>query len=97
MALSDLAPETRNLIDGVLCDASNGNRFENLNPSTGEVLGHAADGTKDDMLRPVSVARRAVDESDWSENAELRSKCGSTTTPGTSASPSMSCPRNIIR
>lgn len=75
MALSPLAPETRNLIDGALCDASNGNTFDNLNPATGEVLGQAADGTKDDMLRAVEVARRAFDETDWSLDHAFRKKC----------------------
>ena len=60
MSLPPLAPETRNLIDGALCDASNGNSFENLNPTTGEVLGTAADGTKDDMLRAVAAARTGL-------------------------------------
>jgi len=39
MALIPLAPETRNLIDGTLAGASNGNTFENVSPSTEEVLG----------------------------------------------------------
>ncbi len=75
MALEPLAPETRNLIDGRLVDASNGNTFDNVSPSTEEVLGVCADGTKDDMLSAVAAARRAFDESDWSENHELRSRC----------------------
>jgi aldehyde dehydrogenase (NAD+) len=75
MALEPLAPETRNYIDGALCDASNGNTFENVNPSNGELLGSCADGTKDDMLRAVEAARRAFDETDWAENHELRSRC----------------------
>jgi aldehyde dehydrogenase (NAD+) len=74
-ALPALAPETRNLIDGVLCDASNGNTFNNFNPTNGELLGTAADGTKDDMLRAVEAARRAFDETDWANNHDLRSRC----------------------
>src|SRR5262249_62396215 len=66
MALAPLAPETRNLIDGELVGASNGNTFENVSPSTEEVLGTTADGTKDDMLRAVAAARRAFDETSWS-------------------------------
>ena len=75
MPLPPLAPETRNLIDGELCHASNGNTFDNLNPTTGQILGQAADGTKDDMLRAVEVARRAFDETDWSVDPEFRSRC----------------------
>jgi aldehyde dehydrogenase (NAD+) len=75
MALVELAPENRNLIDGKLVDASNGNTFENVNPSTEEVLGTVADGTKDDMERAVAVARRTFDESEWSIDPAFRQKC----------------------
>ncbi len=75
MALEALAPCTQNLIDGALVDAGNGNTFDNVSPSTEEVLGHAPDGTKDDMLNAVAAARRAFDETDWSENHDFRSKC----------------------
>ena len=75
MSLPPLAPETRNLIDGKLCEAENGQTFENSNPATGEVLGTCADGTRDDMLRAVAAARRAFDETDWCENHEFRAKC----------------------
>ncbi len=74
-ALAQLAPETRNLIDGRLVDASNGARFENLNPATEEVIGHAADATKDDMDRAIAAARRAFDDSDWSRDPALRARC----------------------
>ncbi len=75
MSLAPLDPETRNLIDGRLVEASNGNRFDNINPATEEVLGSTADGTKDDMEAAVAAARRAFDESDWSTNHEFRAKC----------------------
>jgi aldehyde dehydrogenase (NAD+) len=75
MALAPLAPETRNLIDGALVAASNGNTFENVSPSTEEVLGTVADGTKDDMLRAVAAARRAFDETSWSTDHAFRARC----------------------
>jgi len=75
MALAPLAPETRNLIDGQLVPASNGNTFDNVSPSTEEVLGTVADGTKDDMLRAVAAARRAFDETSWSTDHAFRAKC----------------------
>ncbi len=75
MALEPLAPETRNYIDGRLVEASNGNRFENVDPTTEEVIGTCADGTKDDMLTAVAAARRAFDESEWAENHEFRARC----------------------
>ena len=75
MALPELAPETRNLIDGRLVAASNGATFPNVNPATEEVIGVCADGTREDMLRAVAAARRAFDETDWSTNAALRARC----------------------
>jgi aldehyde dehydrogenase (NAD+) len=75
MALAELAPENRNLIDGELVDSSNGNTFENVNPATEEVLGTVADGTKEDMERAVAVARRTFDESSWGEDPAFRQKC----------------------
>jgi aldehyde dehydrogenase (NAD+) len=75
MALVELAPENRNLIDGELVDASDGNTFPNVNPSTEEVLGTVADGTRDDMERAVDVARRTFDESNWGDDPAFRQKC----------------------
>jgi aldehyde dehydrogenase (NAD+) len=75
MSLAPLAPETRNLINGKLVDASNGKTFANINPATEEVLGGCADGTKEDMNAAIAAARRAFDETDWATNHALRSKC----------------------
>ena len=75
MALPELAPETRNWIDGRLVPASNGATFPNVNPATEETLGVTADGTREDMLRAIAAARRAFDETDWSTNAALRARC----------------------
>ncbi len=75
MSLEALAPGTQNLIDGALVDASNGNTFDNVSPSTEALLGVAPDGTKDDMLNAVGAARRAFDETDWAENHAFRAKC----------------------
>ncbi|MCP4005123.1 MAG: aldehyde dehydrogenase family protein [bacterium] len=75
MALPTLSPGTRNLIDGELVEASDGARFENIDPATEEVLGSTADATRDDMLRAVSAARRAFDETGWSQDPALRARC----------------------
>jgi aldehyde dehydrogenase (NAD+) len=75
MALAPLAPGTLNLIDGRLVPASNGATFDNVNPATEEVIGVAADGTKEDMERALAAARRAFDETRWAEDATLRAKC----------------------
>ena len=72
--MSQLNPETRNLIDGRLVPASSGATFENVNPATEEVIGVCADGTKDDMDAAIAAARRAFDETDWSTNHALRGK-----------------------
>jgi aldehyde dehydrogenase (NAD+) len=68
-------PETRNLIDGKLVGASNGATFENVNPATEEVIGVAADGTRQDMDRAIAAARRAFDTTDWSTNDAFRQRC----------------------
>jgi aldehyde dehydrogenase (NAD+) len=75
MTLEPLAPETRNLIDGVLCAASDGGTFDNVSPATDEVLGTCANATRDDVQRAVAAARRAFDQTDWSENHAFRARC----------------------
>jgi len=71
----DRAGEPRMFIDGKLSDAASGATFENVNPATEEVIGHAADGGPEDMDRAIAAARRAFDESDWSTRRELRIAC----------------------
>ncbi|MDJ0853153.1 MAG: aldehyde dehydrogenase family protein [Myxococcota bacterium] len=73
--LAPLDPETRNLIDGRLVEASNGATFENVNPATEAVIGVCADGTVDDAERAIAAARRAFDETGWSTDPELRKRC----------------------
>ena len=75
MTLEPLAPETRNLIDGALRDASDGGTFDNVNPATDEVLGTCANATRDDVQRAVAAARRAFDQTGWSENHAFRARC----------------------
>jgi len=75
MPLEELAPETRVYIDGELAESSNQARFDNVNPATAEVIGTAADGTKDDADRALAAARRAFDETSWAEDHEFRSRC----------------------
>ena len=67
--------EIRMLIDGELVEAASGQRFENLNPATEEVLGEVADASAEDMRRAIAAARRAFDETDWSTNHALRKRC----------------------
>jgi len=69
------AGERRILIDGQLVDASSGSTFANLDPTTEQVLGVVADGTREDMDRAVRAARHAFDTSSWSTDRELRHRC----------------------
>jgi len=73
--MADWKPETRNLIDGRLTEASSGATFDNVNPATEEVIGVCADGTKEDMDAAIAAARRAFDESAWSTDPAFRAKC----------------------
>ena len=54
--------EERLLIDGNLVAAEAGNTFETVDPSTGKVLGTAADASVGDAQRAVAAARRAFGE-----------------------------------
>ena len=67
--------EVRMLIDGELVEADSGERFENVNPATEEVLGQVADASAVDMHRAIAAARRAFEETDWSRNHQLRKRC----------------------
>jgi aldehyde dehydrogenase (NAD+) len=69
------AGEVRMLIDGDLVEAASGKRFDNINPATEEVLGPVADASAEDMQRAIASARRAFDESDWSTDRTLRTRC----------------------
>ncbi|MAE96317.1 MAG: aldehyde dehydrogenase [Deltaproteobacteria bacterium] len=63
------------LIDGRLAEATDGRSYANINPATEEVIGQVADATAADMDRAIGAARRAFDETKWSTDLELRSRC----------------------
>ena len=73
--MAELNAESRMLIDGKLTDSSLGKTFSNINPATEEVIGEVADATAEDMDRAIGAARQAFDETDWSTNKELRTRC----------------------
>jgi aldehyde dehydrogenase (NAD+) len=73
--MAELNAESRMLIDGKLTDSSSGKTFSNINPATEEVIGEVADATAEDMDRAIGAARQAFDETDWSTNKELRTRC----------------------
>lgn len=67
--------EARMLIGGRLVDAGDGQRFDNVSPATGQVLGTTAAGTVADMDAAISAARTAFDETAWSTDVALRGRC----------------------
>jgi aldehyde dehydrogenase (NAD+) len=67
--------EARMLIDGELVAAATGEEFDNVSPATGLALGRTAASQPQDMERAIAAARRAFDESDWSTNRALRTRC----------------------
>ncbi len=63
------------LIDGKFVDAVSGERFDTINPATGEVLASVARGGKADMDLAVKAARRAFENPEWRKmNAMDRTK-----------------------
>jgi aldehyde dehydrogenase (NAD+) len=75
VSTADPWPEIRLCIDGNLRPASDGGTYDNVNPATASVAGVAADATTADLDDAVAAARRAFDESGWSEDAALRVRC----------------------
>ena len=71
---TNIAAESRLLIDGKLVDAGSGKRYPNYNPATEEHIGDVADAGLDDADAAIAAARRAFDHSDWSTNTALRIK-----------------------
>ncbi|WKN47416.1 aldehyde dehydrogenase [Nocardioides sp. Arc9.136] len=68
-------PPAQQLVDGKLVAASDGATYPIRNPATGEVIGHAPDGTADDVEAAIAAARRAFDESGWATDVALRVRC----------------------
>ena len=54
-------------LDGKWVAASDGGRFDVLDPATGEVIASVADGTVDDAIACVDAAERAAE--DWAATA----------------------------
>ena len=67
--------EARLLIGGRLVEARGGKTFENIDPTTEEVLGVTSDAAAADMELAIDAARTAFDETDWATNRSFRSKC----------------------
>lgn len=56
---------TKLLINGQFEDAVSGKTFPTLDPRTGEVIAHVAEGDVEDVNRAVRAARTAFDEGPW--------------------------------
>ncbi|KAM2333928.1 hypothetical protein ACFXTH_011551 [Malus domestica] len=56
---------TQLLINGQFVDSASGKTFPTLDPRTGEVIAHVAEGDVEDVNRAVSAARKAFDEGPW--------------------------------
>jgi aldehyde dehydrogenase (NAD+) len=61
-------PETKLYIDGVVRPAAGGKLYDVIGPWTGDVVTHAADASAEDVEEAIAAARRAFDQTDWSEN-----------------------------
>jgi aldehyde dehydrogenase (NAD+) len=67
--------EPRLYIDGVLREARSGVTFDNVSPSTSQVIGVTTDADLTDADAAVAAARRAFDETGWASDANFRSHC----------------------
>ena len=63
------------LIDGRLRDASDGGTFAVVDPSSGDEIGIAADGTLADMDEAIGAARKAFDAGRWTLDTAFRARC----------------------
>ncbi|MBW4707972.1 aldehyde dehydrogenase [Roseobacter sp. YSTF-M11] len=61
-----LTPTGQAFIDGAFCDAADGDKFETVNPATGEVLASVAHCKAADVDRAVAAARRVFNAGTWS-------------------------------
>jgi aldehyde dehydrogenase (NAD+) len=67
--------QTKMLIDGKWVDSTSGRTFETINPSTGDVIAHVAEGEKPDVDKAVKAARRAFEKGPWKKmNARERGR-----------------------
>ncbi len=63
---SGLKPNGQAFIDGKFCDAMDGEKFETVNPATGQVLASVAHCKSADVDRAVAAARRVFNAGTWS-------------------------------
>ena len=61
-----IKPNGQAFIDGKFCDAADGQKFETINPATGQVLASVAHCKSVDVDRAVKAARRVFNAGTWS-------------------------------
>jgi aldehyde dehydrogenase (NAD+) len=67
--------QTKLLIDGKWVDSVSGKTFETINPATGDVIAHVAEGDKADVDKAAKAARRAFETGPWRKmNARERGR-----------------------
>src|SRR5689334_7719331 len=57
--------QTKMLIDGKWVNSTSGRTFETINPATGDVIAHVAEGEAADVDKAVKAARLAFDKGLW--------------------------------
>ena len=57
--------QTKMLIDGKWVPSASGRTFETINPATGDVIAHVAEGEAPDVDKAVKAARRAFEKGPW--------------------------------
>jgi aldehyde dehydrogenase (NAD+) len=67
-----MLPEGKLYIDGELRGAASGRTYDDIGPWTGEVVGKAADAGPEDVEAAIVAARRAFDNTDWSQDHAKR-------------------------
>src|SRR6476469_3097250 len=68
--------QTKMLIDGKWVNSTSGRTFETINPATGDVIAHVAEGEKPDVDKAVKAARRAFEKGPWKKmSARERGRC----------------------
>jgi aldehyde dehydrogenase (NAD+) len=67
-----MLPEAKLYVDGALRRAAGDKTYDDIGPWTGDVVGRAADASREDVEEAIAAARRAFDTTDWSINHAKR-------------------------
>lgn len=67
--------EDRLYINGKLRPAKDHRVYNNINPASATVAGHAADASLEDAEQALQAAREAFDNTEWSRNHAFRYQC----------------------